>query len=88
MATTKKPETPAEETPKQVNPWNERREVYIPRVNGMTSKLVVVNGRSFNVPCGRMVAVPLPVAEVIEHSIEAMEHAEKVRDQLRKSQQQ
>ena len=72
-------ETPAEETVQITNPWAVRREVYIPKERGGSSKFVAVNGRTYNIPTGRTVSVPLPVAEVIEHSQEAMDHAEAVR---------
>lgn len=86
MATTKKAaEVAAVETtePAVYDPWSDRRDVYVPRENGQSSMFVAINGRTFNVPCGRTVSVPAPVAEVIEHRLEMLEHAEAVREGLR-----
>lgn len=52
-----------------VNPWMEKVSIQIPRGAGKDdTQFVCVNGRTFLVPKGRTVQVPLPVAEVLENA--------------------
>ena len=57
--------------------WDEKRTVFIER--GMASEeqgqFVCVNGRTFRVPKGKNVGVPLPVYEVIANARLAAEEA-------------
>ena len=57
--------------------WDEKRTVFIER--GMASEeqsqCVCVNGRTFQVPKGKNVEVPLPVYEVIANARMAAEEA-------------
>ena len=54
----------------QANPedvWNVMKTIYLPRGQGNEeqSRFVAVNGRTFQVPKGKDVQVPLPVYEVL-----------------------
>lgn len=53
-----------------VNPWQEKRKVFIPKYSRgeQETRLVSVNGRDYFVPKGREVDVPLPVYEVLMNS--------------------
>ena len=90
MATTRKPvEQSPDEEAKIIDPWSERRDVYVPReYSGQASQFVAINGRTYMVPTGKVVSVPVPVAEVLEHAQEIHEAAEAAREALRNAQQQ
>lgn len=55
------------------DPWNQTREVLLPRglVGEPKSLYFSVGGRGFNIPRGRVVAVPLPIAERVDIYLEA-----------------
>lgn len=73
---------PVKTKPAVSNAWNETRTVFLPRAMGREQKflLVGVNGRRYQVPRGKPVEVPLPLAERIEIMQEAEERAIKARD--------
>lgn len=58
--------------------WKQTKEVLLPRAqeNEQKFEFVCVNGRTFQVPKGKRVEVPLPVAEVIENAQMQMEQAD------------
>ena len=53
------------------DPWQEKREVYIPkRSRGENdTEVVSVNDRTFFVPKDKRIEVPLPVANVVEEML-------------------
>lgn len=57
--------------------WEEKRTVFLERgqASEEQSLFVCVNGRTFLVPKGKTVEVPLPVYEVIENARRAREEA-------------
>lgn len=64
----------------QANPedvWNGMKTIYLPRGQGNEeqSRFVAVNGRTFQVPKGKDVQVPLPVYEVLMNARMAEEVA-------------
>ena len=64
----------------QANPedvWNVMKTIYLPRgqENEEQSRFVAVNGRTFMVPKGKDVQVPLPVYEVLMNARMAEEEA-------------
>lgn len=73
---------PVKTKPVVSNAWNEKRTVFLPRAMGREQKflLVGVNGRRYQVPRGKPVEVPLPLAERIEIMLDAEERAIKARD--------
>lgn len=73
---------PVKTKPVVSNAWNETRTVFLPRAMGREQKflLVGVNGRRYQVPRGKPVEVPLPLAERIEIMLDAEERAIKARD--------
>lgn len=73
---------PVKTKPAVSNAWNEKRTVFLPRAMGREQKflLVGVNGRRYQVPRGKPVEVPLPLAERIEIMLDAEERAIKARD--------
>ena len=70
-ANTEKFEVKPAEIPAEYDPWQDMREVYIPkRSRGeMDTQEVGVNNRTFFVPKDKRVTVPLPVAEVVEEML-------------------
>lgn len=80
MATT----TKAEAVKEIKDPWQEKVTIRVPREsNGEANYLIAsVNGRVFKIQRGINVEVPLPIAEVIEHSFEAEEEAISYIDKL------
>lgn len=79
---TAKAAQPVKTKPVVSNAWNEKRTVFLPRAMGREQKflLVGVNGRRYQVPRGKPVEVPLPLAERIEIMLDAEERAIKARD--------
>lgn len=73
---------PVKTKPAVSNAWNEMRTVFLPRAMGREQKflLVGVNGRRYQIPRGKPVEVPLPLAERIEIMQNAEERAIKARD--------
>lgn len=62
--------------------WERKRTVFLPRAMGREQKflLVGVNGRRYQVPRGKPVEVPEPLAERIDIMMEAEERAIAARD--------
>lgn len=60
------------------NAWNEKKEIFLPRaVRGEESYVMVrVNDRTFQVPKGKPVDVPLPVYDRLKIMLDAQEKAE------------
>lgn len=60
------------------DPWERKRYVLLPRLSRGSdeSQMVSVNGRKFTVPRGVRVAVPEPVAEVLEFSALVQSYAD------------
>ena len=58
--------------------------ITLPRAGGtqQQSEFVCVNGRTFQVPRGKAVEVPLPVYEVLENAGRQMEKARKAEDEM------
>lgn len=73
---------PAKTKPAISDAWSQKRTVFLPRAMGREQKflLVGVNGRRYQVPRGKPVEVPLPLAERIEIMLDAEERAIKARD--------
>lgn len=60
-----------QEEPKKYDPWQDYRQVYIPLVRGdKKTQEVGVNDKTYFVPKGKFVDVPLPVAEVVNEMLE------------------
>lgn len=66
-------ETAVMEDVKAVDPWKDMKEIFIPKAPKGEDNFIIasVNGRIFKVMRGVKVEVPAPIAEVIEHSMEA-----------------
>lgn len=64
--------------------WKQTKEVLLPRAqeNEQKFEFVCVNGRTFQVPKGKRVEVPLPVAEVIENAQMQMEQADRESEEM------
>ena len=64
--------------------WKQTKEVLLPRAqeNEQKFEFVCVNGRTFQVPKGKRVQVPLPVAEVIENAQMQMEQADRESEEM------
>lgn len=64
--------------------WKKTKEVLLPRAqeNEQKFEFVCVNGRTFQVPKGKRVEVPLPVAEVIENAQMQMEQADRESEEM------
>ena len=58
--------------------------ITLPRAGGteQQSEFVCVNGRTFQVPRGKVVEVPAPVYEVLENARRQLEAARKIEDEL------
>jgi hypothetical protein len=61
----------------EVNPWDVKKTIFLPRgqESEEQSRFVCVNGRTFMVPKGKDVQVPLPVYEVLMNARMAEEEA-------------
>ena len=66
------------------NVWKQTKKVLLPRAqeNEQKFEFVCVNGRTFQVPKGKRVEVPLPVAEVIENAQMQMEQADRESEEM------
>lgn len=75
MTTEKTAAAAAQANPEDV--WNVMKTIYLPRgqENEEQSRFVAVNGRTFMVPKGKDVQVPLPVYEVLMNARMAEEEA-------------
>ncbi len=67
----------AAEEAAEVNPWDVKKTIFLPRgqESEEQSRFVCVNGRTFMVPKGKDVQVPLPVYEVLMNARMAEEEA-------------
>ena len=67
--------------------WKQTKEVLLPRAqeNEQKFEFVCVNGRTFQVPKGKRVKVPLPVAEVIENAQMQMEQADRESEEMKQA---
>lgn len=61
----------------EVSPWDVKKTIFLPRgqESEEQSRFVCVNGRTFMVPKGKDVQVPLPVYEVLMNARMAEEEA-------------
>ena len=61
----------------EVSPWDVKKTIFLPRgqESEEQSRFVCVNGRTFMVPKGKDVKVPLPVYEVLMNARMAEEEA-------------
>lgn len=68
--------TAAEKKP-EADVWAQTKEIFLERGQATEeqSQFVCVNGRTFQVPKGKIVQVPLPVYEVLENSRRMREEA-------------
>ena len=66
------------------NAFASMKTITLPRVGGteQQSVFVCVNGRTFQVPRGKVVEVPEPVYEVLENARRQLEAARKLEDEL------
>lgn len=66
------------ETAVNRDPWSVKAEIKLPKgpKGEPNYEIVSVNGRIFKIKKGEKVKVPMPIAEVIEHSMEAQEEAD------------
>lgn len=57
------------------DPWKDMYQIKLARdpASSETSKFVAVNGKTFQVPIGKIVAVPRPVYDVLESASKAEE---------------
>ena len=64
--------------------WKKNKEEMLHREqeNEQKFEFVCVNGRTFQVPKGKRVKVPLPVAEVIENAQMQMEQADRESEEM------
>lgn len=62
---------------KSLDPWKQKVTIFVPRATDgePNYKIVGVNGKMFKIMRGKNVQVPIPVAEVLQHSFEAAEEA-------------
>lgn len=84
MATAKKTDEVVK-TVSEENIWDKKVEIMLPkpRYKGEPNYVIAsVNGRQFKIQKGVRVEVPAPIAEVIQHSYEAEEDAERFIDGL------
>ena len=67
----------ADEEAVEVSPWDVKKTIFLPRgqESEEQSRFVCVNGRTFMVPKGKDVQVPLPVYEVLMNARIAEEEA-------------
>lgn len=80
-------ETAAEETKQaavEQDPWKIMKEVFLPKggVNEQKSEFACVNGRSYTIPKGKTVQVPLPIWEAIRNARLQQEAAEEAAERL------
>jgi hypothetical protein len=59
------------------DPWKDMRSILLPRAGGneQQSQFCAVNGRTFQVPRGRMTEVPLPIYECLMEAMTAQQEA-------------
>ena len=88
MATKKSEVLVAEEEVKEVkpakavketeDPWKKKVEIRLPKPAPGAENFITasVNGKTFKIQKGIAVSVPAPIAEVLEHSLEAEDAAE------------
>lgn len=59
------------------DPWKDMRSILIPRAGGNEQQFqfCAVNGRTFQVPRGKMTEVPLPIYECLMEAMTAQQEA-------------
>lgn len=64
--------------------FEEKKQITLPRAGGtqQQSEFVCINGRTFQIPRGKTVDVPLPVYEVLRNAQKQMELAQSEEDRL------
>lgn len=60
------------------DPWKQMVTIKLPKINDGSENFITtsVNGRVFKIQRGVNVEVPMPIAEVLQHSEEAADRAE------------
>lgn len=71
-------------TAKVTNPWTIKKKIRLDRDPNNKSVLAGVNGRMYQVPCGKEVEVPLPIYEQLVKQIKAKDALEEMRDKIAK----
>ncbi len=66
------------------NPWMIKKKIRLDRDPNAKSVLAGVNGRVYQVPCGKEVEVPLPIYEQLIKQQKAKDALEEVRDRIAK----
>lgn len=62
---------PAKTEAKASDPWQEKKTVFLQKdIEGENFQICSVNGRVYKVKRGEAVEVPLPIYEVLQHSME------------------
>lgn len=66
------------------NPWQVMKTIRLPRgrADEARSEYVGVNGKNYQVPCGKEVEVPLPIYEVLMRREEAQDELQDYRDSI------
>ncbi len=64
--------------------FEQKKSITLPRAGGtqQQAKFVCVNGRTYQVPCGQPVQVPLPVYEVLETALRQEKQARQTEQAL------
>ena len=77
MAKTEETAVVTATTEQAYDPWKDMREIMLPRAGGneQQSQFCAVNGRTFQVPRGRMTEVPLPIYECLMEAMTAQQEA-------------
>lgn len=70
--------------PEQYDPWKDMRTIKLPRApkGEENYKYVSVNGVAKQVPCGKTVALPFPLYDVLMKSMEAQDAFDDFRDEI------
>ena len=76
-ATEVETEVATEATAPKYDPWKDMRSILLPRAGGNEQQFqfCAVNGRTFQVPRGRMTEVPLPIYECLMEAQIAQQEA-------------
>lgn len=64
--------------------FEQKKSITLPRASGtqQNAEFVCVNGRTYQVPRGQSVLVPLPVYEVLENALRQQQAAKKAEQEL------
>ncbi len=66
------------------DPWTIMKKIRLDKDPNAKSVLAGVNGRMYQVPCGKEVEVPLPIYEQLERQREAKYKLDDLRDEIAK----